>query len=103
MNKVFVLYGLAGAVALGAGAYAARRVGQSASAIGGAINPLSDQNVAYRGANAVVSNVTGRDETVGGWLYDWTHPPVFVPTVPQLGAPISANPPLMTGGATGGW
>ena len=32
------------------------------------LNPASDKNAAYQGANAVVSQIAGRPETVGGWL-----------------------------------
>lgn len=44
--------------------------------IGTAINPVDPNNLANRGVTAVVSNVTGRDETLGGWIYDLFHPAV---------------------------
>lgn len=44
--------------------------------IGTAINPVDPNNLANRGVNAVVSDVTGRDETLGGWIYDLFHPAV---------------------------
>lgn len=58
------------------------------------VNPASDENLAYQGTNAVVSAATGRDETLGGWFYDLTHPD-----------PVNSwkPPPVNTGGATGGW
>lgn len=44
-------------------------------AIGNAINPLSDQNLAYKGANAVVQSLSGNSTaSLGTWLYDITHP-----------------------------
>jgi hypothetical protein len=43
------------------------------------LNPLSDQNLAYQGASAAVSAATGRDETVGGWVYSVTHPDPVTP------------------------
>jgi hypothetical protein len=33
-----------------------------------AINPFSENNVAYQTANAGVSALAGREETVGGWV-----------------------------------
>lgn len=43
-------------------------------------NPVSDKNLAYQGANAVVQAVTGDDNaTVGTWLYDWFNPPKPLP------------------------
>jgi len=33
------------------------------------LNPASEQNLAYRGTNAVVTAATGREETLGGWLW----------------------------------
>lgn len=37
------------------------------------INPASQNNVANRATNAAVSAMTGREETLGGWLYSVTH------------------------------
>jgi len=43
--------------------------------VGAAINPASDQNLAYRGVNAIGSGITGDSSwTLGGWIYDVTHP-----------------------------
>ncbi len=71
---------LALAVAAGVTAYlvvrsAARATGEAAgrtlAAVGEAVNPLSTNNLAYTGANAVVQSVTGqKDQTLGGWIYD---------------------------------
>lgn len=40
----------------------------------GSFNPGSTNNVAYQGVNAVVTEVVGYEESLGGWLYDLTHP-----------------------------
>ena len=40
-----------------------------------AVNPTSDQNVAYKSVNAVGASITGqKDFNLGSWLYDVTHP-----------------------------
>lgn len=45
------------------------------SSIGTAVNPASDQNLAYRGVNALGSSLTGDSHfTLGGWLYDLLNP-----------------------------
>jgi hypothetical protein len=99
-----------GAAIVGAAVYAARQAAASfsnvparwwntatdtaASALN-AVNPLNNGNVFATGANNVVSTVTGRPETLGGWLYSATHadpmaqpapPPVFAePTYDAMG------------------
>lgn len=43
-------------------------------AVGEAINPVSDQNIAYKGANAIAQAVSGDPSvTFGTWLYDLVH------------------------------
>jgi hypothetical protein len=44
-----------------------------APAVGQAVNPVSDQNLAYKGATAVTQVFTGKGETLGTWFYDMTH------------------------------
>lgn len=40
----------------------------------GAVDPTSDNNLAYRGVNAVGSSITGDSSfSLGSWLYDLTH------------------------------
>lgn len=52
-------------------------------------DPTSDQNFAYTGVNQVGSRVSGdRDWTLGGWIYDFTHPPYD----PNEGTGGSARP-----------
>lgn len=67
---------VAGALAVGLlGWLLARKGKAAAAAVGAAVNPTSRDNLAYRGVNAVGEAVTGeRGWTLGGWLYDWTHP-----------------------------
>ncbi|WP_295797418.1 hypothetical protein [uncultured Microbulbifer sp.] len=59
------------AAAIGGGLFLYAKRG----AIGQALNPTSDQNIAYKGVNAVGSTVTGEDDfSLGVWLYEKTHP-----------------------------
>lgn len=44
------------------------------NAITTAINPLDQNNAAITVANKIVTATTGEDNTLGGWLYDITHP-----------------------------
>lgn len=47
----------------------------AASAVGNAVNPTSDKNLAYRGTNAVGAALTGDASfSLGSWLYDRFHP-----------------------------
>lgn len=71
-----------GAVAVGLVVYGYRKVSAAAGSVGtsiaavaedavNAINPASDQNLAYRGVNAIGSAVTGDNSfSLGSWLYD---------------------------------
>ncbi len=68
--KLYAALGLAGFVAV---YYLSRKAGQGAAVVGQAINPANPDNVVNQGVSAVVSAATGRDETLGGWLYDLTH------------------------------
>lgn len=80
VNQQTVVYGLIGM----AGAYflgkflikdAAAEVGQVASRVGAAINPTSDQNIFYRGVNAIGAAVSGDEKfNLGSWTYDVLHP-----------------------------
>lgn len=56
-----------------------KEAAQAIAAVGQAVNPTSDKNLAYSGVNAVGSAVSGQsDWTLGGWLYDATHPTQYV-------------------------
>lgn len=37
---------------------------------GKSFNPTNSENLAYRGANEIVTNIAGRSETVGGFLWE---------------------------------
>lgn len=52
-----------------------RQVGAAAAAVGSAINPVSDKNLAYQGVNAVVNAIAGdgEDATLGTRIYDFFH------------------------------
>lgn len=80
-GAVLVLAGLlVGGFALFRASQAAGSIGTSlangAAAVGQAINPFSDQNLAYRGVNAVGEAITGdANWTLGGATYDAWGPP----------------------------
>lgn len=60
-------------------------------------NPASDQNLIYRGVNGVGSAVSGDSNfTLGGWLYDVTHP-TPKPYTSGGGGQFNGH------GASGGW
>lgn len=49
--------------------------GRAASAVGTAVNPTSDQNLAYRGVNAVGASWSGDPNfSLGSWAYDVAPP-----------------------------
>lgn len=63
----FVLYSKRGAIAQG--------ITDAGNAVGQAVNPTSDKNLAYRGVNAVGSAVSGDSSwSLGTWVYDLLHP-----------------------------
>lgn len=54
----------------------ASKASDTAAAVGAAVNPASDQNLAYRGVNAIGSAITGDPSwSLGSWLYDVFNPP----------------------------
>lgn len=61
------------------------KASDAATAAGNAVNPTSDQNLAYRGVNAVGSAISGDEHwTLGGWIYDVTHPGESAGTPPYV-------------------
>lgn len=73
---------LAGGVVVAAVVYQIVRKGQTIAAavpaalaaVGTAVNPVSDKNLAYKGANAVTQALTGDSSvTFGTWIYDMVH------------------------------
>lgn len=80
--------------------------GQVGATLGGWVNPMSDQNLAYQGTTAAVSAAVGYEETLGGWLYDLTHPdPMAVVTPPYVpweeGWPTGGSVTYPIGGSGG--
>lgn len=79
-NKEMMNYAVAG-VTLIVGAIALYQfvkdeAGAAAKAVGGAIDPTADTNLAYRGTNAVGAVLTGDPSfSLGSWLYDRFNPP----------------------------
>lgn len=58
-----------------------------------AVTPWNQDNVIYGGVNSAGAAVTGDSNfTLGGWIYDVTHPD-----------PMAPKPVVNTGGATGSW
>lgn len=48
------------------------------------LNPASDQNLIYKGVNAVGAAATGDTSggwSLGGWIYDITHPDPMAPPI----------------------
>lgn len=54
-------------ISLGTGAVSA------AKAVGTAINPLNPDNAVASTVNAVGASITGRDWSLGSWIYEVTH------------------------------
>jgi hypothetical protein len=51
------------------------KIKNAVAAVGNSVNPTSDQNLAYRGVNAVGEVLSGDPSwSLGGWVYDLTHP-----------------------------
>lgn len=46
----------------------------SAAALADAVNPTKDTNLAYRGASAAATAVTGDDRPLGVQLWEWVNP-----------------------------
>ncbi len=64
----------AAVVVIGALYLLARKAGAAVVAVGQAVNPVSDKNIAYQGVNAAGAAVTGDSEfSLGTWLYNVTH------------------------------
>lgn len=104
---LLIKLGLLGAAVLG-GLYLVKRatagVEQAAvwagDAVQAIINPASDKNIFYGGANAIGGAIAGDTSgswSLGGWIYDITHDDPLAPP-PKTPLPIE-----FTGGATGSW
>jgi len=62
---------LAGVLAAGFAAYKVFGIGKEI--ITKDLNPASSENIVNKAVTSAVSGLTGKDETLGGWLYDITH------------------------------
>ncbi|MEO6624459.1 MAG: hypothetical protein ABIN37_06470 [Burkholderiaceae bacterium] len=93
-----------GAAVIGAALWAASRARAAIASAGAdlyakagdaawAVTPWNNNNLAARAANGVVSAVTGREETLGGWLYSATHADPFASPVvpPEYTGPTGFN------------
>lgn len=65
--------GVLAVAGLAVAGYIGWRVVRAAPAVGAAINPLNHDNIFATAGNSVVSALTGRDESLGGWFFDVTH------------------------------
>lgn len=55
--------------------YLKKQAGDAVAAVGTAVNPTSDQNLAYRGVNGVGQAISGDDDwSLGSWMYDVMNP-----------------------------
>ena len=78
LNSKAAAYGVVALIGVAAVYFIGKKLlggaGDAARAVGDAVNPTSDKNLAYRGVNAVGATITGDDSfSLGGWLYDLTH------------------------------
>jgi hypothetical protein len=65
-----------------------KKAGEAVAAVGQAVNPTSDQNLAYQGVNSVGRVLTGDQSfSLGSWLYDLTHE-AYDPNKPVERLPI---------------
>lgn len=88
---------------VGSASNAAGRVVGSAASV---VSPTNPENVFYGLVNGVGQGITGRDSfTLGGWLYDLTHPEDPGPAVVQLppAAPVRKPQPVATTPAETVW
>lgn len=99
MNSKLTTYLVLGVVAATALYFVSKKLKDAAAAVGAAVNPLSDQNLAYRGVNAVGASVSGDNNfSLGGWIYDWVHPAYdpnaagFDKNTPHVGNSTVSNP-----------
>lgn len=76
VNLTYIILGLGAVIGIYLAFEAAKKpVEAAASAVGNAVNPASDQNLIYAGANKLVKFLSnGEYLDVGDWLYGVTHP-----------------------------
>lgn len=68
-----------------------------------AINPLSTENIFYKGASAVTSAITGQDSPLGIQLWEWWNPEAVALEKVAVGAPVEFSEGMaLWRSATGG-
>lgn len=67
-----------------------KAIAQSVQAVGAAINPTADTNLAYRAASAVTSAATGTNDSFGGWLAEKFSPSVAAANA-MLATPVKST------------
>ena len=100
MNKTVFLVGAGvGLVLVVGAAWAARRGIAAVGEVGQAVNPLNRENIFNQAAGGAVTALTGREETLGGWLAEWFNPATRE-VARMLGAPPAtvASDPVETQG-----
>jgi len=84
-NKNLILIGAGVGLVLVVGAVLAARY--ALPAVGAAVNPLNRENFFNQAAGGVVTVLTGREETLGGWLAE-----LFDPATRKVGEMLGAPP-----------
>jgi hypothetical protein len=79
LNSKAVTYGILAVIGIAALYFLGKKLisaaGSGVAAVGTALNPTSDQNLAYKGVNAVGAAVSGDQSwSLGGFIYDLVHP-----------------------------
>lgn len=105
VNPNLVLYGVIAVAAV----YAIYNAKKAAGAVADTakqvitkdLNPASDQNLAYRGVNGLGAAITGDNSwSLGGWIYDITHPADVAATTGAATAPTFTQDQLNRIGGT---
>lgn len=83
MNALFKNPVVGGAIVLGVlWLIYGNKLKQDAAAVGNAVNPASQTNIVNRGVTSVGVQLSGDPNwTLGGWIYDLTHP-AYDPNAP---------------------
>jgi len=84
-DKTLLIVGAGVGLVLVVGAVWAARY--ALPALGQAVNPLNQENIFNQGATGVVTVLTGREETLGGWLAE-----LFDPATRELARVLGAPP-----------
>lgn len=104
-QKTLFVVGALAVVTVGA-IWLSKKAVAGVASVGEAINPVSDQNIAYKAVNAVTGAITGDSSTpVGVKLWEW-----FNPGAVAAENAVTASDPIAgivlannTGGVTGTW